>query len=141
MRQLTAGDEPVAYTFPCRELYAADRYRVDGVWGRKRLGRLLSLANGVRVADGALHLSWHECTPGVRLRDTDYNLYHLKMITAERRRARAALYNRLDPDKRMQPIGYDYLADDRGAVFEQIPVGREYYPRHEDDGGLWMARV
>ncbi|MHB9448567.1 hypothetical protein ACYG9R_17570 [Mesorhizobium sp. RSR565B] len=36
-------------------------------------------------------------------------------------------------------MGYDYLADEAGAVFEQIPPGRDYHPPHVDDGGLWMA--
>ena len=44
------------------------------------------------------------------------NLYHLKMIAPERRRARSALYSALDPLREHQAIGYDYLADDVGAV-------------------------
>lgn len=85
-----------------------------------------------------MHGLWlPEDAPHAR-RDADIDLYHLKMITPERRRARAALYNRLDPERRMQPIGYDYLADDEGAVLEQIPPGREYHPPHIEDGGLWM---
>ncbi len=63
------------------------------------------------------------------------------MITPERRQARAALYNHLDPDRRMQRIGYDYLADDRGAEFERIAPDRAYLPAHREDGGLWMPVV
>ena len=78
---------------------------------------------------------------GVRLRDTDFNLYHLKMITPERRRARAALYNHLDPERQAQPIGYDYLTDDDGLKLKRIGAGREYHPPHDDDGGLWMPQL
>ena len=63
------------------------------------------------------------------------------MITQERRQARADLYNHLDPDGSMQKIGYDYLADETGAVLEKIPPGREFHPPHEEDGGLWMPAV
>ena len=73
-----------------------------------------------------------------RILDSGLNLYHLKMITRARREARRDLYNRLDPDRRFQPIGYDYLADDQGAVLKPIRPGREYHPPHNDDGGLWM---
>jgi hypothetical protein len=54
------------------------------------------------------------------------------MMPPERRKARAALYAHLDPDMRMQPMGYDYLADDAGAVLERIAPGREYRPPHRD---------
>ncbi|MDX8451038.1 hypothetical protein, partial [Mesorhizobium captivum] len=55
------------------------------------------------------------------------------------RAARRDLYNLLDPDRRLQQVGYDYLADETGAVLEAIPPGRDYFPAHTDDGGLWMA--
>jgi hypothetical protein len=63
------------------------------------------------------------------------------MIARKRRMGRAALYNHLDPGRRMQAIGYDYLADDHGAILEQIPAGRGFSPPHEEDGGLWMAAI
>jgi len=130
-----------AHTFPVREMYSSDHYRVDGVWGVKRQARLLSLAGGVVRPPGELHLPWSRFIPNERLHHTDINLYHLKMITAERRRARAALYNHLDPDRVMQQIGYDYLADDTGAELQMVAPDRAYFPAHRDDGGLWMARV
>jgi hypothetical protein len=55
------------------------------------------------------------------LKKTDLNIYHLKMITKERRSARRDLYNALDPKLAFQAIGYGYLADDDGAVLERIP--------------------
>ncbi len=139
--RLTASEETLAYIFPVRELYSADQYRVDGVWGRKRQARVLCLADGVVRPQGELHLSWASFIPKPQLRETQFNLYHLKMITAERRKARAALYNHLDPKRRMQAVGYDYLADDSGLQLERIANGREYRPSHQEDGGLWMADV
>jgi hypothetical protein len=129
---------PAAWTFALRELYRPDAYRVDGVWGRKRQPRLFTLDERSPRSAAPVHGLW--LAPGAphARRDPDINLYHLRMISPERRRARAALYNRLDPERRFQPIGYDYLADDEGAVLETIPPGRDYHPRHVEDGALWM---
>lgn len=140
MDRLTAIDEPVAYTFALREMYTPDAYRVDGVWGSKRQARLLWLGGGVaETVPTPFHASWASLMPRAELRETPFNLYHLKMIDPRRRRARARLYSHLDPDRSMQAIGYDYLADESGATFETIAAGREYQPPHDDDGGLWMA--
>lgn len=141
LARLTSRDGSCAYTFPLREMYAPDQYRIDGVWGQKRQARLLSLGQGVVSPPGNLHLSWASFIPEPALHDTDFNLYHLKMITAERRAARAALYRHLDPSNQSQSFGYDYLADEEGAQFERIPLGREYHPVHEEDGSLWMPQL
>ena len=129
------------YSFALREMYSPTAYRIDGVWGAKRQARLLSLEQGVIAPEGDLHLPWSRFVPHARIENTDFNLYHLKMITRARRVARAALYNHLDPDGRMQQLGYDYLADDNGAELEAIPKGREYTPAHHEDGGLWMPQL
>lgn len=139
MPALLAHPPATAHTFPLRELYGPLHYRVDGLWGIKRQPRLICLRTGLRRPDGDLHLPWSSCIPDPRLNDTDINLYHLKMIAPARRRARAALYNTLDPGSAAQPVGYDYLADEQGAVLEAVPPGREYLPPHLEDGGLWMA--
>ncbi len=132
---------PTAYTFNLRELYALDRYRIDGVWGQKRLSRLLSLHDEMRLDFAALHSRWHHMHPEYRIIDTQLNLYHLKMIAPVRRQGRRDLYNALDKDRAFQSLGYDYLADETGALFEAIPTGREFYPAHREDGGLWMPKV
>jgi hypothetical protein len=136
--RLTAARDAPAYTFALREMFTPDHFRVDGVWGEKRQARLLPIAAGVAAPKGNLHLSWSTFVPDAKLRDTNFNLYHLKMITPERRKARAALYNYLDPDGRMQRIGYDYLDDEAGLQLQRIASGREYQPPHAEDGGLWM---
>lgn len=141
MPSLLAHPEANAHTFAVREMYGPLHYRVDGLWGAKRHARLVSLKEGFITPPGDLHLSWSAFLAAPRLNNAPINLYHLKMIAPQRRRARAALYNHLDPDRAAQPIGYDYLADDAGAVLEAIPPGRDYDPPHLEDGGLWMAPV
>jgi len=133
-----------SWTFRLRELYEPKAYRIDGIWGEKRQTRLFRLfdsqfpiAPESSFYSAELHQPWVKVD--MRRRHAELNLYHLKMITPERRRARSALYNALDPDGRFQKVGYDYLADDVGAVLEPIAAGREYLPAHEDDAGLWMA--
>ncbi len=135
---LTSEARRCAWNFQLREMFATDRYRVDGRWGSKWQPRLFPLLGDYRVGSAELHTPICEHYPK---RATGLNLYHLKMITPERRRARSALYRRLDPDQRRQEAGYDYLADDSGAVLEDIPSGRGYHPPHREDGGLWMPQL
>lgn len=141
MPVLTRDESVGCYSFALREMYNERHYRIDGVWGQKRQARLLSLGQGVLTPSGELHLSWSSFVPKANPIATDFNLYHLKMIAPERRKARAALYNFLDPERRMQKIGYDYLADETGAQFEPIPAGRGFSPAHVEDGGLWMPQL
>lgn len=142
MPALLADTATGVHTFALREMYAPDTYRIDGIWGEKRQGRLLSLKDGIVEPKGDLHLPWSAFLPKPQqVNNTPLNLYHLKMIAPERRSARAALYKHLDPAGRMQKVGYDYLADETGAAFETIPAGRSYSPAHVDDGELWMPRL
>lgn len=136
--RLVEDKDVSAYTFALREMYTPDHYRVDGVWGQKRQPRLLSLRRGITTPKGDLHLPWSRFIPEPVLSDVDINLYHLKMISLERRKARAALYEHMDPEHRMQSIGYNYLANDQGTKLERIVREREYLPRHVEDSGLWM---
>lgn len=115
------------------------KYRVDGVWGQKAQVRLFPLHKDQAYPVRAFHAPWSPI--GYRIRHSGLNLYHLKMITRERREMRRRLYNQLDPERRFQSIGYDYLVDEDSAAFEDIPRGREYDPPHKDDCGLWMPRL
>jgi len=136
---LTGGSRRIAWGFHCREMYTPASYRVDGIWGRKMQHRLFSAYHPDRYRSKELHGAWFPEDIGFKLRNSGLNLYHLKMIEPKRRVARRDLYNRLDPERRLQEAGYDYLADDLGAVLETIAPGRGYSPAHVDDGGLWMA--
>lgn len=120
-------------------MYTPSSYRVDGQWGQKMQHRLFRAYHPDRYRSQALHGAWFPEDIRFKLRDSGLNLYHLKMIEPKRRSARRDLYNRLDPDRQLQDIGYDYLAEESGMVLETVPAGREYFPVHADDGGLWMA--
>jgi hypothetical protein len=139
VRGLTRAKGRIAWGFHFRELYTPDAYRVDGIWGRKMRYTLFPLLDGQRFETAPLHAPHHP--QGYKRRDTGLNLYHLKMIALERRTGRRDLYKALDPDKSYQAVGYDYLADDDGAVLKRIPRRRRYRPAHVEDGGLWMPRV
>lgn len=139
METLLGNAEADVYSFALREMYSPQHYRVDGIWGAKRQSRLLSLRKGLATPGGHLHTQWSDFVPSPRIVDTDFNIYHLKMMTPERRRARARLYSALDPGRQHQSIGYDYLADDRALELAAIAAGREYHPAHVEDGGLWMS--
>ena len=137
--QLISRSRRIAWGFHCREMYTPLSYRVDGTWGEKMQHRLFRAYSPDRYRSPALHGAWFPQELGLKLRDSGLNLYHLKMIEPKRRMARRDLYNHLDPDRRLQEIGYEYLADETGAVIETIPEGRGYFPTHTDDGALWMA--
>lgn len=47
------------------------------------------------------------------------------MISAKERVKRANLYEKLDPDHKMQKIGYSYLVDEKNMILQQVQ-GREY---------------
>lgn len=141
IRTLTKDNRYVAYSFPLRELYTPHAYRTDGVWGRKYQTRLFRVPETIAPSPMPLHSPWHALAPDVELVVVDHNLYHLKMIDERRRAGRRDLYNHLDPDKKIQAIGYDYLTDETGMVLENIPFDRFYDPPFNDDGGLWMPDV
>lgn len=142
MADLTRETRPTVWGFNLREMYAPDRYRTDGVWGRKNQHRLFNLPRGREhtrsdFAVRDLHATWHP--KGHALRHSGLNLYHLKMIDPSRRVARRDLYATLDPEARYQRIGYDYLAEETGARFRRVSWRHAYHPVHRDDGGIWMA--
>jgi hypothetical protein len=116
-----------AFAVRLRDLWdAEDRVRVDGIWGRKSVARLFrALADHV-FDDSPLHA--HKAPLQARVRDrfapADLILYHRAMLTAERRAARRARYERLDPGAAHQAIGYAYLTDETGLRLEPLPPGR-----------------
>ncbi len=139
-RALTRSNRNFAWTFRLRELYEPEVYRIDGVWGRKRSPRLFpAFVPDLKPVIG-LHAHWFP-DGAFNIRDTNINLYHLKMISPSRRAGRRDLYKHLDPELRYQSIGYDYLTDEAGAQFEAIPPWRRYLPPHTDDGKLWMGQL
>lgn len=138
IRRLTAEAGRVAWGFRFREMYTPTKYRIDGIWGKKIRYCLFSMYDPAELSDTGLHGLWFPKGGKFQQKHCDLDLYHLKMIDPKRRLARQELYKFIDPSRSFQSIGYDYLAQEEGAIFETIPKDRSYSPAHFDDGGLWM---
>ncbi len=109
---------------------APDTVRVDGIWGQKRFARFFRHRDDPEIDSREIHGHWaplNSKTDG-GFPAGDLYVYHLKMIDPAARTARRELYERLDPERRLQAIGYSYLDDETGLVREPLPKGREYRP-------------
>jgi hypothetical protein len=138
MKEMTRRIEPVLWTFRLREMHTATAYRIDGRWKKKMLGCLFPLLDGQVFGDAPLHSRRSPLNPEYRKRKSGLNLYHLKMIEAERRKARRDFYKALDPTNAFQKLGYDYLADETGLVLKQVPASRLYQPPYRETGRIWQ---
>lgn len=118
------------YGVHVREMHEDKKhYRCDGIWNNKSKYVLFPLDYEMDFETTYTqrhHIHWMYGQIMNNLCMTDYNLYHLKMIKKENRVKRAKLYNELDPDKKLQPIGYDYLYDDTGMELKKIPFSKRY---------------
>jgi glycosyltransferase involved in cell wall biosynthesis len=123
-----------AYAVILRELWGRpDTYRVDGIWGAKRIARFFKARRDHEFDPRPLHGHWAPLNSKHRggFPGADLIIYHLRMIHEDDRRARRARYQRLDPDRQWQSIGYDYLTDENGLRLEELLPGREYTPLTE----------
>jgi len=122
----------LAYTLRLYELWNGPRtYRADGVWGTKLRARLFKNVPGLRYDMRQLHGQWAPLNgfrPRLGYPSADLVFYHLRMIDPRDRAARRDRYNQLDPGRKFQTSGYDYLADETGLVLKELPSGREYEP-------------
>jgi hypothetical protein len=119
-----------AYAVRMRELWDdRDRYRADGVWGRKEVARLFRARPDHEFDAKSLHGSKAPMQGKRRGRypRADLTMYHLGMLRPEDRAARRARYEREDPDRRWQSIGYEYLTDERGLRLRRIRAGRAFF--------------
>ena len=121
-------NHPVVINVYFRELWdSIHQYRSDGIWGEKRKSVFFPLASQMTFNyTNEHHIPWNyqELTNKEIL--TNYNLYHLKMIKPIDRQKRADLYNKLDPNKEMQSIGYDYLTDITNLNLSNVPDDHPY---------------
>ncbi len=120
-----------------RELWdAQDRFRADGIWGQKRFARFFRHRDDPEIDPKLIHGHWAPLNSRTEggYPAGDLFLYHLKMIDPEARAARRALYERVDPECRLQKIGYAYLTDETGLRLEPLAAGREYEPLGIGDG-------
>lgn len=115
-------------TIHVRELWDnCKQYRYDGIWDLKEKGLLFQLSKKMTFDyNQEHHIPWAYKEIVSNREILDYNLYHLKMIRSEDREKRKNLYNNLDPNKEMQPIGYDYLTDEKNIEIKKIPIWRRY---------------
>jgi Flp pilus assembly protein TadD len=129
IKELTADPaRKVLWNFALREMFSATAWRGDGVWGHKAQMRLFPIHAVQADRTRELHGRWIEPLKGYRNLSTGLCLYHFHHAAEERGAARRDTYARLDPDRRHNPIGYDYLSDRRGMVLHEIPPERRYEP-------------
>jgi len=115
-----------AFAVRFRELWdGPDRFRADGIWGRKNTPRLFRLRPDHEFDTALLH--------GIKAplqarphRLADLFIYHLGMLTPVDREARRARYELADPDARWQSIGYAYLTDERRLRLARVPHRRRW---------------
>lgn len=134
---LAAESRHILWTFPLREMFSPDQYRSDGLWQAKSVLRLFPVDAATPGPNQALHGSWAEAGPGTLTRTAPVNLYHLRMASPRRRALRRDTYAAADPERRFQPLGYDYLADERGMVLTSLPPERGFVPPFVEDHGFW----
>ena len=111
-----------------RELWDSPlQYRSDGIWDTKQKFIFFKLAPKMTFQyTNEHHIPWYYSELSGKEFLTDYNLYHLKMIKPKDRQKRVDLYNRLDPNKIMQPIGYDYLTDLKGLRLTKVGSDKRF---------------
>jgi hypothetical protein len=114
-----------------RDLWdAPDRVRVDGRWAGKRFARFFRYRGDAELDSRPLHGHWAPLNSRVNGNFVwvDLIIYHLRMLRPEDRERRRQNYQVLDPDRRWQPVGYDYLTDETGLTTAPLPRGRDYQP-------------
>ncbi len=114
----------------CELWNSPDAWRSDGPWGRKSRARLFRLPRQIAFDQSpALHGPWlpDDAQRHGPMFYSRYRFYHLKSIRHEDRVARRDLYTRLDPARKFQAIGYDYLAQEGpGLQLMRIAPDRDY---------------
>lgn len=137
---LKADDLPI-WTCQVYEMFTETEFRVDGIWGGKMREKLFPITSDMHVPDVDLHSLPFMYDMARPRRQTALAFYHLREISPVRRQLRRDQYAYLDPDRTMQPIGYDYLAMEEGAVLQKISPNRPFSPPHQDDGSLWAPEL
>lgn len=128
----------VLWTFALREMFSANAWRDDGIWGHKTQIRLFPIHAVQDELTEELHGRWVQPREGYRQMESGLNLYHFNHLSPERGQARRDTYAKADPERKYNVVGYDYLADRRGMVLKEIPPRRKYQPLWREDGAGWM---
>ncbi len=118
-----------AYAVRLRELWDDPaQYRADGIWGRKAMARLFRAREDHQFDPARLHgvKAPLQARRWGRFPLADLNIYHLGVLRPEDRMARKRRYELADPERRWQPIGYEYLTDAQGLELRRIPARRSW---------------
>ena len=130
IRKMCTPERKIAYGFHFRELHDdIKHYRCDGIWNDKQKIILFPLSQNMdfdSVMPHQYHTPWGYKEILEHVEMTNYNLYHLKMIRKSERAKRVELYNTVDPDKKIQAIGYDYLNDDTNIKLKRVSMFKKY---------------
>lgn len=146
MRRLIARPRRRIYEFPLREMFAPNRYRVDGMWGNKWRPRLFPFLPGQKFTEQKIQTPPSPVEGGYeRVRVPRVPVYHLENIAPASRAERAIVYEALSPGSQeraarsrfwrqhdpsgryIRSYGYAYLADTRGMRLAPVPQG-DLYP-------------
>lgn len=130
---------PVLWRFRTREMFTLTDYRTDGVWGGKHKVILYPAATTHHPTSEAQHGAWVRRDPSWVYLDSGLNLYHLRHISDRRTQHRRDTWAAADPQRLWQAIGWDYLADSRGARLETVAPARRFRPANPPDDGLWAV--
>lgn len=120
-----------AYRVHVREIWDDPLcFRADGIWSEKGSARFFEARRDHEFHMQRLHCHWAPLNSMENggFPQADLFLYHLRMLTPGDRAARQARYETLDPDRKLQAIGYAYMTDPEGLHLERIPEDREYRP-------------
>jgi glycosyltransferase involved in cell wall biosynthesis len=120
-----------AYALWLRELWdRPDCYRVDGVWGSKRVARLFDLRAGGTYDTAELHAQWAplETKKNGKYVQAEIQIFHLGVVDRQARFERRRKHEALDPGRLWQPSGYEYMTDDTGLICCRIPDASMYAP-------------
>lgn len=119
-----------AFRFRLREMWDnPNQYRCDGIWGRKtKVAFFRNYGDLHQFDETAWHGEWVsvDSLSNGRCRDVPFDVFHLRMIHVEDREARRKRYNKLDPNRTYQAIGYDYLTDVSGLEVRAITPSQSY---------------
>lgn len=121
----------IIYEFNLKELFHPMWYRIDAGWGEKSRRRLYPLYDDQIMRYQPIQCPSMPTNEGYEVKHIDVNIYHTKMIEPENRNLRARVFNATDPTSKYQGVGYDYLDDEKEALVQRIPEGREYYPKYK----------
>lgn len=118
---------------PIREMYTPTAYRSDRGWWRHEEHRIYALHDDQVFDNSPLHNS---IVPKrdrfTKVMSIPTEVYHLKHIEPENRRARAAIYAALDPEAKLTVLKkYDQLTDETNMELTEIKPPKGFDPPYD----------